>query len=177
MPSDPADFNLIIEHRLLGRFALHEEFALELQGGPDEVGTWRRISLAELKDAFVRASKHSDDLDVSQGTDESDELLDCEIEAWAGGPAGPIPRIPVENDTSHIEQADRVLSRAGIRYRTVGGIGSRGDISGHVTYLVNSLGPSKRHLCRSGFIASPESESVLVHSINGWKIRLLVGRI
>ena len=48
---DPTDFQLVIEHRFLGSFALHEEFFLErCESG--RVAGWREVSSQELKLAF-----------------------------------------------------------------------------------------------------------------------------
>jgi len=82
-------------------------------------------------------------------------------------------RIPIEGDLSHIERAKDALSRGKVRYQIVGGIGSRGRISGHATFLVHSLLGAQICLRRAGFLRAPDSEHVLIDSENGWKIGLL----
>ncbi|MGC2828986.1 MAG: hypothetical protein WB994_05060, partial [Candidatus Acidiferrum sp.] len=53
---EPTDFQLVVEHRFLGSFALHEEFLLERRGS-GRVSGWRQVSLDELKLAFLEASR------------------------------------------------------------------------------------------------------------------------
>ena len=84
-----------------------------------------------------------------------------------------IPRMPVEGDSSHIVRATEAFSHGGVRYKIVGGVGSRGQIWGHATFLVDSLHGARVLLCDAGFIPGPDSLQALVDSGNGWKIRLL----
>ena len=83
------------------------------------------------------------------------------------------PRIPVEGDARHIHRVEEALSRAEIRFRIVGGMGSGGRVWGHATFEVDSLQEARKHLRGAGFLESPEGQHVLVDSENGWKIRLL----
>jgi len=82
--------------------------------------------------------------------------------------------MPVEGDSSHLDRAKKAFERGGVRYKIVGGVGSRGRIWGHATFLVDSLQGARVFLCDAGFIPGPDSPQVLVDSSNGWKIRLLV---
>ncbi len=163
---DPADFQLVIEHRFLGSFALHDDFVLEVRG-TDGSATWRRVKLEELKLAFLEASRNDGG------------VTEKEWDRWnvsgvdAGGNHANLPRMPVEGDSSHIVHATEAFSRGGIRYKIVGGVGSRGQIWGHATFLVDSLQGARVFLCDAGFIPGPDSPQVLVDSRNGWKIRLL----
>jgi hypothetical protein len=173
--SNSATFDVVVEHRLLGRFALHDEFALELRDDREEMGSWQKVSLEELKDALVQAVGRRKDEKIPDGIGAVDELADWEPEVSTQANDGFIPRIPVEGDTTHLERAEQALALAGTRKRIVGGIGSRGRIWGHVTFLVASPRKTQVDLLRAGFVQSPESEYVLVDSRNGWKIRLLRG--
>jgi hypothetical protein len=53
---DPTDFQVVVEHRFLGAFALHEEFLLERRES-GRLSGWRRVSLEELKLASLEASR------------------------------------------------------------------------------------------------------------------------
>jgi len=50
---DATDFQIVIEDRFLGPFALHEDFDLQLRDR-EGVRDWRKVSLEELKMAFSR---------------------------------------------------------------------------------------------------------------------------
>ena len=172
---DPTDFQLVIEHRLLGSFALTEDFELELQSNAN-APTWRKVQLNELKFVFLQASQ---DTCSTRTTDERERN-----KGLFGRPADPgftenayFPRIPVEGDTGHIYRATGALLRGGVTHRIVGGIGSRGQICGHATFLVDSLCRARILLCGAGFLLDRESKQMVVDSRNGWKIRLLEGRI
>ncbi|MGC2831383.1 MAG: hypothetical protein WB994_17235, partial [Candidatus Acidiferrum sp.] len=152
--------------RFLGSFALHEEFLLERRGS-GRVSGWRQVSLDELKLAFLEASRN-DGL-----------VMTREVGRWevagldAGANLACIPRTPIEGDAGHFDRAKKAFSRGGVRYKIVGGVGSRGRIWGHATFLVDSLLGARVFLCDAGFIPGPDSPQVLVDSRNGWKIRLL----
>jgi hypothetical protein len=62
--------------------------------------------------------------------------------------------LPIEGDSSHIERAKHALLRGEIRYQIVGGIGSRGRVWGHATFLVTSLLGAQICLRRAGFLQS-----------------------
>jgi hypothetical protein len=163
---DPADVRLIIEHRFLGSFALHDDFVLEVRG----IGvppTWRRVNLEELKLAFLEASRN--DGGVTEKEWDCWEVSGVDV----GGNHTNLLRMAVEGDSSHIVRAREAFLRGGIRYKIVGGVGSRGQIWGHATFLVNSLRRARALLCDGGFISSSDSPQVLIDSKNGWKIRLL----
>jgi hypothetical protein len=162
---DPADFQLVIEHRFLGSFALHEEFFLERrQSG---LARWRHVSLQELKLAFLKASRHHGS--VKEREDDHGEVSRPD----AGANHASIPRIPVEGDDSHFDRAKEAFERGGIRYQIVGGKGSHGKIWGPATFVVDLLPRARALLYTAGFIASSDSQQVLIDSRNGWKVRLL----
>lgn len=124
---DPADVQLVVEHRFLGLFALHEEFVLEVRE-TDGSATWRRVKLEELKFVFLEASRKVG------ATDTEDERARGR---WlVATPSGRettnkhLARIPVEGDAGHIERAKEALFCGGVRYQIVGGIGSRGHYLG-----------------------------------------------
>ena len=163
---DPTDFQLVVEHRFLGSLALHEEFLLERRES-GRLSGWRQVSLEELKLAFLEASRNDGG------------VMKREVGRWemsgldADANNTNIPRMPVEGDSSHIVRATEAFSRGGVRFKIVGGVGSRGQIWGHATFLVDSLQGARVFLCDAGFIPGPNSPQVLVDSRNGWKIRLL----
>ena len=173
IPPHTRSFEVVIEHRLLGFFALHDDFDLELGEGCEDSGGWRTVSLEELKNALVQAAALRTEEKLLSATPAVDELADWEPEISTGTNVGFIPRIPVEGDTKHIERAEQALALAGIRNRIVGGIGNRGRIWGHVTFLVASPRRAQVDLLRAGFVQSPESKYILIDSTNGWKICLL----
>ncbi len=174
-PSNSAPYDVVIEHRLLGRFALHDEFVLELRDARERMTGWREVPLDILRDALVQKLEPSKDQETDAANGMIDEIEDWEPDGASQDKHGFIPRIPVEGDMSHIGRAERALALGGIRNRIVGGIGSRGRIWGHVTFLVASPDKAQVDLLRAGFVQSPESEHVLVDSKNGWKVRLLPG--
>jgi hypothetical protein len=165
---DPSDFQLVIEHRFLGSFALHEEFFLE-QRENDCVGGWRPVSLGELKLASLEGSRNGSGVTEKEGDRWEVPGLD------AGARHANFPRIPVEGDAAHFGRAKEAFARGGVRYQIVGGIGSHGKIWGHTTFLVDSLPRARALLCNAGFILSSDSQQVLIDSRNGWKVRLLGG--
>jgi hypothetical protein len=81
----------------------------------------------------------------------------------------------VEGDSSHIARAGEALSRGGVGYRIVGGIGSGGHIWGHATFQVSSLLGARMRLQGAGFVPIPSSKYLLVDSKTGWSVRLLPG--
>lgn len=162
---DPTDFQLVVEHRLLGSFALHEDFFLEKREG--RLATWRQVSLLELKLAFLEASRN--DGGVEPRTDEPWDLAGRELHANQAN----IPRIPFEGDDTHLDCATEAFERGEVCYQIVGGKGSHGKIWGHATLVVDSLRRAHALLCTAGFLPSSDSQQVLIDSRNGWKLRLL----
>ena len=168
---DPADFQLVIEHRFLGTFALHEDFALEVRAF-DGLATWRRVKLEELRSLILGASQNAG------ATETEDEHGRGRWSVAAPSGRGTttnnhLDRIPVEGDGGHIERAKEALSCGGVHYKIVGGVDTRGRIWGHVAFLVESVRRACALLCDSGFIPSSDSPYVLIDSKNGWKVRLL----
>ncbi len=53
---DATDFQILIEDRFLGSFALHDDFDLQLWD-PEGVRDWRKVSLEELKMVFLETSR------------------------------------------------------------------------------------------------------------------------
>ena len=176
MSPNPRDFEVVIEHQLLGRFGLHDDFVLELRGSTTESEGWRKVSLERLKDALLRTVELSKETEAFDGTTRVNALADWELEDPTAEQVRLLPRIPIDADTDHIGLAVDVLTEAGIQSQIIGGIGSRGKIWGHVTLLVASPLEAKASLLRAGFVPSPDSDAVLINSKNGWKIRLLAGR-
>jgi hypothetical protein len=128
MPPNSGSFEVVIEHRLLGLFALHDGFDLELRAGRKVSAAWQTVSLGELKNALVQAAALGTEERLSSATRTVDELADSEPEVSTAARETVIRRMPIEGDTNHIERAGEALRLAGIRNRIVGGIGSRGRI-------------------------------------------------
>jgi hypothetical protein len=172
---DPIDFQIYIEHRFLGSFALHQGFLLELRGS-DGVGVWEKASLEELKIAFLEASRNVIAKETEREHEKTMELLRSLTEASVVANSAHFPRIPIEGDSSHIDRAENALSRGKIHCRIIGGIGGAGHVWGHLTFLVDSLPGAMTQLRQAGFLPTSESNCVLIDSENGWKIRLLEER-
>lgn len=167
----PSNLEVVIRDRLLGTFALHKEFLLEIREGQRCNAGWRAVSLEELQVAIARAVQVTDpnfDTRTRPGSipfQDRQSLPRCRIE-----------RIPVEGDSSHLDRLRGSLLTAQIRYQIVGGIDSRGRAAGHLTIAVSSLLRARLCLRRAGFLESPESKYVLIDSCTGWKVRLLEAR-
>jgi hypothetical protein len=169
---DPIDFQILIEHKFLGSFALHEDFVLELRNS-DSVGAWEKASFEELKIAFLEASHNVSTKETEGELEKTVELL-CDLSGVSlVANSAHLPRMPIEGDSAHVERAKEALSQGRVCYQIVGGIGSRGRIWGHATFLVHSLLGAQICLRRAGFLRATDSEHVLIDSENGWKIRLL----
>ncbi len=164
--TDLTDFQLVIQHRFLGPFALHEEFFLERRE-KGCVGGWRPVSLEELKLASLEGSRNDSGVNEREGNRWEVPGLD------AGANHANIPRIPVEGDAGHFDRAKEAFARGGVRHQIVGGIGSHGKIWGHATFVVDSLPRARALLCNAGFILSSDSQQVLIDSRNGWNVRLI----
>jgi hypothetical protein len=170
--NDRASLQIIIEHPFLGAFALHREFVFELRSS-DRWGTWEKVSFEQLKMALLQAPSDFQAKPGRGGHESIREGLGRASENRTVPHAKHLPRIPVEGDSSHINRGEEALSRGKVRHQIVGGIGSRGRVWGHITFLVDSLWGARTHLLGAGFVQSSESTCVLTDSENGWKIRLL----
>ncbi len=168
---DATDFQILIEDKFLGSFALHYDFALQLRD-PESVRDWRKVSLEELKMAFLERSRDIGATRTEEGDRRSKSLAGLPDVSDARNSSF-LPRIPIEGDSSHINRATEALSSGRVTYQIVGGIGSHGQVWGHATFLVDSLQCARILLCRAGFLPSSDSEHVVIDSENGWKIRLL----
>ena len=162
---------IVIRDRHLGSFALHEEFVVEVPGGEEENPRWRHVSLLELTKAIsLEAQSKAADFGCDTYLDPS--LGQC----YEKHLRGPIERIPVEGDASHLDRLHTALMEAQIRYRIVGGLDNRGRSWGHLTLAVSPMARARMCLRRAGFFESSESKYVLIDSRAGWKVRLLEGR-
>ena len=166
----PTLLDVVIRDRLLGSFALHEEFVLELPRGKEDERSWCRVSLQELKGAIGKCGQVTDTnfgVLIGLGSSPSQDLQRA--------PRCRIDRIPVEGDSSHLDRLRECLLTARIHYQIVGGLDNRGRSAGHLTVAVNSSLGAVRCLQRAGFFASPESKCIVIDSRTGWKVRLLEG--
>lgn len=160
------ELEMVVRDRLLGTFALHEEFELEIRKSGDPQGTWGPISFEGLKKVLL---KEAEKIGVDYSTSTSEKRSE--------GPCRRIfARIPVEGDQSHFDRAVEAFTQTEIPFQIVGGLDGRGRIAGHVTLAVPSLLEAGKILLRAGFLESPESKYVLLDSQTGWKVRLLQGK-
>lgn len=129
---------------------------------------WRHVSLLELTKAIsTEAQSKKADFDC-------DTYLDPSLGRYYEKQLrGPIERIPVEGDASHLDRLHTALMEAQIRYRIVGGLDNRGRGWGHLTLAVSPMARAGMCLRRAGFLESSESKYVLIDSRTGWKVRLL----
>jgi hypothetical protein len=165
------NWEVVIKDRCLGCFALHEDFQLEIRPAEGVETDWRQISLGDLRIAALEVAQNGAwDLEevVPETCGQRDGTTKTEC--------GIMERIPVDGDASHVHRLSEALSRARIRFQMVGGLGSRGQTSGHVALEVSSLLAARVCLCRAGFLQSPESKCVLIDSRTGWKVRLFEER-
>ena len=163
---EATDFQLVVEHRFLGWFALHEEFLLERRES-GRWSAWRQVSLEELKLAFLEASRN--DGGVMKREVGRWKVSGRDVDAHNTN----LPRMPVEGDSSHFDSAKEAFERGEIRYQIAGGRGSHGKIWGHATFVVDSVPRARALLFNAGFIPSSDSQQVLINSRNGWKVCLL----
>lgn len=167
----PNNFEVVIRDRVLGTFALHKEFLLEIREGQRCIVGWRVVSLEELRDAIekeVQVTDPSFEARIRPGSITSSDL--------PRSPRCRIERIPVEGDSSHLDRLHGSLMTARIRYQIVGGLDSRGRAAGHLTVAVSSVLGAGMSLRKAGFLKTPESKHVLIDSGTGWKVRLLEAR-
>jgi hypothetical protein len=174
-PNDQAgnEFDLVVQHPRLGSFALHEEFVLEIVESREEIASWRKVSLPQLKDVFAHAMGTCEMKDVCEG-----KLSVRPGSAIAGDSRpqtdfDPFPRIPVEGDLSHLRRSEEAFTERGIRYRLVGGQGSGGRHWGHANYAVSDLLEAWKCVRRAGFFSAGASKDLFTDSLTGWSIRLL----
>ncbi len=167
----PTNFEVMIRDRQFGRFALHDEFILEIPNGDEESAGWRPVSLLELKAAIWKSVQMVDSSLVAGTCTASSSS-----HARQRSSHGPVGRIPVEEHSNHVDNLRNSLLGARIQYQIVGGLDSRGRIWGHLTAAVSSLFAAVTCLRRAGFLESRESEFLLIDSRTGWKVRLLEGR-
>lgn len=161
---------VLIEHRLLGPFRLHDEFIVELREGSSP--EWRQVTLKELTVALLLA----DDNPPIKEAGECDDHTSWNAqgsERWPSRQRPPFPRITVEGDDSHLERARKTLLLARKSFRIVGGVDPRGRCTGHLTLAVESAPEARELLCQRGFLESPTSQYECIDSRTGWKIRLL----
>ena len=159
------DFDVMIRDHHLGAFALHEEFVLEIPDSSHAISDWRPVSFSELTSVIWTAALMLR-LDVVTDTISNSSQSHSRME-----------RIPVEGDSSHIDRLHSSLEQARIGYQVVGGLDSRGQGRGHLTVAVSSLVSAGTSLRRAGFLESPGSQTLLIDSRTGWKVRLLESRV
>ena len=165
----PPDFEIVVRDRLLGSFALHEGFLLEIPRREEKLDGWESVTLTELRqDVWTQA--RSVCMEPVARTDGQSSPAKSPERVFRGT----FERIPVEGDASHLDRAVEALRRGGIRFEIIGGLNSRGRAE-HLTLAVPSLLGARTCLRRAGFLETSESKCVLVDSPSGWKVCVLQG--
>jgi len=160
------DFDVVVHDIRIGSFALHDEFVLEVPSS--DFTHWQQLSFRELKAAILEAVR-TYAYDLGQLAFPAEAIPDAAKDSTSG----PIPRLPIDGDSSHIGRASHALNQAGIRFEIVGGLGRSGQIRGHLTLAVSSVLDARMCLGRAGFLETGESRCVLMDSTSGWKVQLL----
>lgn len=151
------DFEVVVTDPLLGAFALHSGFDIEVSE-PD--AGWRRISLDELKADLKRRNQLADELPTAS------EIVECrlfakvddiEIPNWN---AGQFSRL--EPEGACVRYVQRIFYRVGIPHIVSG-----------TTFLVPSAPTARIPLKRAGFRQSKISRSALLEPRTNVTVQLV----
>lgn len=151
------DFEVVVTDPLLGAFALHSGFDIEVSQ-PD--AGWRRISLDELKADLKRRNQLADELPTAS------EIVECrlfakvddiEIPNWN---AGQFSRL--EPEGACVRYVQRIFYRVGIPHIVSG-----------TTFLVPSAPTARIPLKRAGFRQSKISRSALLEPRTNVTVQLV----
>ena len=140
------DFDVVVTDSILGAFALHSDFEIDVQE-PD--AGWRRVSLDELKGILKRRN-----LLPMGGLPKSSEMAECRLFARVDDIQIPhwesAPRSILRRQDACVQFACRVLYRTGIVHLVSG-----------TTFIVPSAPTARIPLKRAGFRQSAISPSAL----------------
>ena len=157
-PNPPDDFDVVVIDPILGAFALHSGFEIDV---PDPDSVWRRVSLAEFK-----SSLKQDALLAADDLPNSSEVAECRL--FAGISDICIPnwksssRSVIGRQDAVVLYTQRIFYRVQIPYLTFG-----------TTFLVPSASTARIPLQRAGFRKSEISPTALVEPRTGCAIQLV----
>ncbi len=152
------DFEVVVTDLLLGAFALHSGFDIDVH---EADAGWRRVSLEELK-GFLRSRYllPADDLPKASQIAECRlfaRVDDIKIPNWKCGRLSVLGR-----EEACVRYVQRILYRTGIPHLVSG-----------TTFLVPSAATARIPLKRAGFRQSQISPSALVELRTGCAIQLI----
>ena len=152
------DFDVIVTDPVLGSFALHAGFDIDVHE-PDS--SWRRVSLDELK-AILKSRNLLPVNDLPKSSEIAECRLfarvdDIEIPHWES-----TPRAVLRRQDACVQYACRILYRTGIPHLVAG-----------TTFTVPSVPTARIPLKRAGFRQSQISLSALVEPKTGCAIQLV----
>jgi len=152
------DFEVVVTDPLLGAFALHSGFDIDVH---EADAGWRRVSLEELK-GFLRSRYllPADDLPNASQIAECRlfaRVDDIKIPNWKCGRLSALGR-----EEACVRYVQRILYRTGIPHLVSG-----------TTFLVPSAATARIPLKRAGFRQSQISPSALVELRTGCAIQLI----
>jgi hypothetical protein len=152
------DFDVVVTDSILGAFALHSDFEIDVQE-PD--AGWRRVSLDELKGILKRRNL----LPIGD-LPKASEIAECQLFARVDDIQIPqwesTPRSVLRRQDACVQFACRVLYRTGIPHLVAG-----------TTFSVPSAPTARIPLKRAGFRQSQISPSALVEPRTGCSIQLI----
>jgi len=157
-PDSPDDFDVVVAERLLGQFALHSGFDIELR---EPNSDRRRVSLEELKGMFAKRA-----LLTLGDLPNASEIAECRLFARVDDIQIPHwesePRSVLRRQDACVRYVQRILYRAGIPHLVAG-----------TTFSVPSALTARIPLKRAGFRPSEISPSALVEPRTGCAILLV----
>ena len=152
------DFDVVVTDSILGAFALHSDFEIDVQ---EADAGWRRVSLDELKGILKRRN-----LLPIEDLPRASEIAECRLFARVDDIQIPhwesAPRSVLRRQDACVQFACRVLYRTGIPHLLAG-----------TTFSVPSAPTARIPLKRAGFRQSEISPSALVEPRTGCSIQLI----
>ena len=152
------DFDVIVTDRMVGSFALHSDFEIDVQ---ELDSCWRRVSLEELK-AILKRKNLLPVNDLPKSSDIAECRLfarvdDIEIPYWERSRLSGRGR-----EEACVRYVQKILYRVGIPHLVAG-----------TTFTVPSAPTARIPLKRAGFRQSPISRSALVEPRTNVAIQLI----
>jgi hypothetical protein len=157
-PDDSDDFDVVVTEPMLGQFALHAEFDIDVCE-PDS--DWRRVSLEELKGMLTKSALRTVG-DLPRASEIAECRLfarvdDIEIPYWERSRLSGLGR-----EEACVRYVQRILYRVGIPHLVAG-----------TTFTVPSAPTARIPLKRAGFRQSPISRSALVEPRTNVAIQII----
>jgi hypothetical protein len=157
-PGYPHDFDVVVTEPMLGQFALHAGFEIDVR---ESDSVWQRVSLDELKGILTRS--------VSQAVGDlakAAEIAECRLFAGVDDIQIPHwesePRSVLRRQDACVRYVQRIFYRVGIPHLIAG-----------ATFTVPSAMTARIPLKRAGFRQSEISPSALVEPRTGCSILLV----